>query len=424
MTIAGINAQEADYFSLHTRKRRTIDVDMLDYGFVNKCSDLDELKGILAMLRSGKEGRYPELEKATEDRILAILPEKERSKIQRMRSGPTASERSSEIDELANWTAEMDLKNEALKRQTPIQRSLPPVRGQAASAPVQTDTERCTAGKAEKKSKSIQAYDFRSWEKYDVDKALEEIDEDSARAREQAKVQQEEQEKRAIARKKELEALPKSVELAKLEPETRKVYAAYEKQKGNDCFKSGELEMALLHYTRSMAYDDSDAILYANRALVYLRTKSFAAAEDDCSRAIRLDSFYMKGWSRRGMTRYRRGKYAESVQDFEEALRLEPGNREVMKLLKAAKEKHEEVNGGLSDKQITFMPVEDESADKPFKRFEIIEDDEDEDEVDASEKENNQAAHDWHSGRNSLSEKPFTRFEIIEEEGSEDEDDD
>ncbi|KAF4322618.1 hypothetical protein BBO99_00003763 [Phytophthora kernoviae] len=424
MTIAGINAQAADYLSLHTRKKKTIDVEMLDYGFVKSCSDLDDLKGILAMLRSGKEGRYPELEKATEDRILTILPEKERSKIIRMRSGPTTSEKSTEIDELTSWSAVMDLKNEALKRQAPIQRNLPPVRGQAAPGPVQTDTELYVADKSEKKSKAIPAYDFRSWEKYDVDKALEEIDEDSTRAREQAIIQREEQEKRAVARKKELEALPKSVELAKLEPETRKVYAAYEKQKGNDCFKANELEMALLHYTRSMAYDDSDAILYANRALVYLRTKSFAAAEDDCSRAIRLDPLYMKGWSRRGMTRYRRGKYAESAQDFEEALRLEPGNREVTKLLKAAKEKHEEVNGGLSGKQTMPTLVEDETDEKPFKRFEIIEDDDDEDEVDSSQKGNNQVTHDWHSGRNSSSEKPFTRFEIIEEEGSEDEDDD
>ncbi|KAF1795519.1 Tetratricopeptide repeat [Phytophthora cactorum] len=295
---------------------------MLDYGFVKRCTDLDELKGILAMLRSGKEGRYPGLEK----------PQRARSKILRMRSGPTANELTTEIDELANWAAAMDVKNEALKRQTPIKRELPPVRGQKSSGEMQSElvrapTKLTSAEKAEqKKTKAIPAYDSQ-------------ILGESERAREQARKQQEEQEKRAAARKRELESLSKSVDLEKLQPETRKLYAGYEKQKGNDCFKANELEMALLHYTRSMAYDDTEAHLYANRALVHLRMKNFAAAEDDCTRAILLDPTYMKGWSRRGMTRYRRGKYAESVQDFEEALRLDPENREVTKLMKVAKRK-------------------------------------------------------------------------------------
>jgi tetratricopeptide (TPR) repeat protein len=437
MTIASA-AAEPDFFSLHTRKPKTIDVEMLDYRFVERCTDLDELKGVLATLRSGKEGRYPELEKATEDRILALLPERERSKILRMRSGPSPNEQSYEVDDLASWAAAMDLKNEALKRQTPIKRDLPPVRGKQAAGDTQSQLVRAPVEESaeQRKSKAIPAYDFRSWEKYDVDKALEEIDQDSERAKEQARKQREEQEKRAAARKRELKSLPKSVELEKLEPETRKLYAGYEKQKGNDCFKAAELEMALLHYTRSMAYDDTDAILYANRALVHLRLKNFAAAEDDCTRAILLDPGYMKGWSRRGMTRYRRGKYAESVQDFEQALRLEPGNKEVTKLMSAAKGKHEEVNGDPSSsnqlspvkqdaagkKPFTrFEVIEDEVEEKPFKRFEIIEDDDGEEE--ASVHTSNQSTHSQHMNPCSAPDKPFTRFEIIEDEGSEDEDD-
>ncbi|KAL3658296.1 hypothetical protein V7S43_016685 [Phytophthora oleae] len=422
MTLA--NAPEPDFFSLHTRRPKTIDVEMLDYGFVERCTDLDELKGILAMLRSGKEGRYPELEKATEHRILDLLPESERKKILRMRSGPSTNELTTEIDELANWAAEMDVKNKALNRQTPIERELPPVRGKQASGDTQSElmwapSKFTNAEKDEEKSKAIPAYDFRSWEKYDADKALDEIDQDSERARKQAIKQREEQDKRAAARKRELESLPKSVELGNLQPETRRLYAGYEKQKGNDCFKANELEVALLHYTRSMAYDDTNAILYANRALVHLRMKNFAAAEDDSSRAILLDPSYMKGWSRRGMTRYRRGRYAESVQDFEEALRLDPGNREVAKLVKAAKFKHEEVNGVFVSNQSS--PTKHDAEEKPFKRFEMIEDD---DEEDASSQHKDYQCKANQQHERDGPEKPFTRFEIIEEEGSEDEDDD
>ncbi|POM60874.1 hypothetical protein PHPALM_30211 [Phytophthora palmivora] len=180
--------------------------------------------------------------------------------------------------------------------------------------------------------------------------------------------------------------------------------------------------------------------------------KNFTAADDDSTRAILLDPAYMKGWSRRGMTRYRRGKYAESVQDFEEALRLDPENREVAKLIKAAKKKYEDVNGELLSNQTAPVKhnIADEVEEKPFKRFEIIEDDEEEEVEDSSSQ---QSTHDQQFELSSSSEKPFTRFEvidddkeekesrqqksnasshdktftrfeIIEEEGSEDEDDD
>lgn len=419
-----MTALEPDFYSLHKRKPKTIDVEMLDYSFVKRCTDLDELKGILVTLRSGKEGRYPELEKATEDRILAILPERERNKITRMRSGPTTNELTTEKNELASWAAAMDLKNEALKRQAPLRREYQPVRGQnacdkAQPEPVRNQNNTLSTEKADKKKlRAIPAYDFRSWEKYDVDKALKEIDQESDRARHQAKMQREEQEKRLKARKRELESLSKSVELDKLEPETRKLYAGYEKQKGNDCFKANEVEMALLHYTRSMAYDDSDAILYANRALVHLRMKNFAAAEDDATRAILLDPAYLKGWSRRGMTRYRRGKYAESLQDFKEALRLDPVNQEIIKLTKAAQTKYEEVNGVCKSSQNLSTNLGAEE--KPFKRFEIIDEAKEEDE--SNQQRSNQSTNSLPDRSSSL-DKPFTRFEIIEEEGSEDEND-
>jgi hypothetical protein len=36
-------------------------VDMCDYGYVNECNDKKKLGGILRLLRSGKEGHYPEV---------------------------------------------------------------------------------------------------------------------------------------------------------------------------------------------------------------------------------------------------------------------------------------------------------------------------------------------------------------------------
>ncbi len=52
-------------FSLFTKDgyqdNCVVDVEMLDYGYVSECNDLNKLNGILAMLRSGKEGYFPDV---------------------------------------------------------------------------------------------------------------------------------------------------------------------------------------------------------------------------------------------------------------------------------------------------------------------------------------------------------------------------
>ena len=39
----------------------TIPIDHLDYAYVNKCEDYKELGSILALLKSGREGHYPDV---------------------------------------------------------------------------------------------------------------------------------------------------------------------------------------------------------------------------------------------------------------------------------------------------------------------------------------------------------------------------
>lgn len=46
----------------------------------------------------------------------------------------------------------------------------------------------------------------------------------------------------------------------------------------------------------------------------------FEQAEADCTMAIEQDPTYNKAWLRRGMTKFRRGKYLSAIKDFEHAL--------------------------------------------------------------------------------------------------------
>ena len=84
-----------------------------------------------------------------------------------------------------------------------------------------------------------------------------------------------------------------------------------EKVKGNESYRAGELDEAYACYSRSLAYNDTNALVFANRALVSLRLEKFESAEDDCSRALALDAEYNKARIRRGSARLRLGKYAQ-----------------------------------------------------------------------------------------------------------------
>lgn len=84
-----------------------------------------------------------------------------------------------------------------------------------------------------------------------------------------------------------------------------------ERAKGNEFYRAGENDKAYDCYSISIALDPRNAITFANRAMTCIRLEKFESAEDDCSRALIIDPTYIKAWSRRGMTRFKRGKYLE-----------------------------------------------------------------------------------------------------------------
>jgi tetratricopeptide (TPR) repeat protein len=68
---------------------------------------------------------------------------------------------------------------------------------------------------------------------------------------------------------------------------------------------------AVACYSRSLAYNPRSAVVWANRAMAYIRQELFDLAEADSSVALLLDPAYVKAYSRRGLVRFKRGKYAE-----------------------------------------------------------------------------------------------------------------
>jgi tetratricopeptide (TPR) repeat protein len=91
------------------------------------------------------------------------------------------------------------------------------------------------------------------------------------------------------------------------------VFTEREKLKGNEFYRVGEVEEAVKCYSRSIDLDPKNHILYANRAMGYLKLEAYEKAEEDCSKALAIDCTYVKAWSRRGLTRFKRGQYAAVI---------------------------------------------------------------------------------------------------------------
>jgi serine/threonine-protein phosphatase 5 len=111
------------------------------------------------------------------------------------------------------------------------------------------------------------------------------------------------------------------------------------KAEANAKFKDGKYEEAIALYTQAIEVFPT-SVLYANRAFANLKLENYGAALLDADEAITLDPFNVKAHYRHGTANIALGKVRDARQDFEEALKIEPGNRETRDKLEEVK-KHE-----------------------------------------------------------------------------------
>jgi Meckel syndrome type 1 protein len=117
--------------------------------------------------------------------------------------------------------------------------------------------------------------------------------------------------------------------------------AASEKALGNACFKRGEYEAAIAHYTASLEREGATCAAHANRAMCAIKLERWSDAAADCDAAIAIDPGYLKAHQRRGVARRALGRFLESTMDFENALRLEPESKILRAEREASKAAHE-----------------------------------------------------------------------------------
>jgi tetratricopeptide (TPR) repeat protein len=345
---------------------------MMDFSYVQESNNLCELKAILRALRSApNKGQFIRLEQAVESKLMQMLPEKERRLITSISTTePTIAETQDANKSLDSWLDSMKSKHVEIATTTinsdPKSRYLPPtrsypVRGEETQTRKSNDPSdwSCCQQQAHptppqrisKETMSNRDY-FAAWEKFDVEAVEEALDEADREVYDRSKALLQDSlegkiQRAKVRHKTELVALQEKLKMNSLTHAERLAMAERERQKGNECYRCGENEEAIASYSKSIAFDGTNAIVYSNRAMAAIRLSYMEQALADTTMALELDPCCVKARARRGTIHHRCGRYANAIQDFERCLEQEPENQYYARLLKKSEDKLVETQGDL-----------------------------------------------------------------------------
>jgi tetratricopeptide (TPR) repeat protein len=141
-----------------------------------------------------------------------------------------------------------------------------------------------------------------------------------------------------------------------VEGEEWTVRAEEEKAEGNRLFKEGKLGECIEAYSRAIALDVDNHVLYSNRSAAYLKKgDSKSKALKDAEKCVSLMPEWTKGYNRMGAAQQALGRYDAAVKTFEKGLALgEIGTKPDAALTAALK--------GCREAQVAWQQQKDEAA--------------------------------------------------------------
>ena len=141
-----------------------------------------------------------------------------------------------------------------------------------------------------------------------------------------------------------------------VEGEEWKVRAEEEKAEGNRLFKEGKLGECIEAYSRAIALDVDNHVLYSNRSAAYLKKgDSKSKALKDAEKCVSLMPEWTKGFNRMGAAQQALGRYDAAIKTFEKGLALgDIGAKPDAALTAALK--------GCREAQVAWQQQKDEAA--------------------------------------------------------------
>ncbi|KAM9489144.1 sperm-associated antigen 1 [Clarias gariepinus] len=299
-------------------RSHTPPVEHLDYAYIQQCVDLKYLEKILNVLRSGTEGVYPHLVEFCEKRIEALDP---RHRALRKDSRPaTAASFSSDewrriTDELQAWQREIT-ESEHKLMQSPIFNidTLPSVNNRTLQRPRNTTSstthrKRCAAPRS-----------YSDWDRFDVEEECARVDKSTNTS------------DTPVVVNSAHSHLKQHIDTSALSQQERCVLATREREKGNEAFRAGDWDEAVIYYTRSLSILPTVAG-FNNRAQAEIKLQRWTDALRDCDAVLDIETHNSKALLRRATVNKHLGALQAVHDDLTTVLESEPYNITAQKLL-------------------------------------------------------------------------------------------
>ncbi len=98
---------------------------------------------------------------------------------------------------------------------------------------------------------------------------------------------------------------------------------------GVKAFGTGNYGNALLQFTQALQLDPKNALIYLNRAQVYLAQQDYDGAASDFTQVIQLDPKNVAAWVSRAQAQAAQQNFAQAISDLDQAVKLSPAEPSV-----------------------------------------------------------------------------------------------
>ncbi|KZV40986.1 hsp70-Hsp90 organizing protein 2 [Dorcoceras hygrometricum] len=119
-----------------------------------------------------------------------------------------------------------------------------------------------------------------------------------------------------------------------------------EREKGNQFFKDQKYPDAIKHYTEAIKRNPKDPKSYSNRAACYTKLGAMPEGLKDAEKCIELDPTFSKGYTRKGAIQFFMKEYQKALETYQEGLKLDPRNQELLDGIKRCVEQINKASRG------------------------------------------------------------------------------